>query len=162
MRTRTTKSRNYSKKVRKNAKLKTQPQEFDDEPVLTTYLAAFKLNVANPTGWYELFIIRYYEHLQNIYNIIWSDVYDKSGDILLETQIKVAELTVKDITTTRKRKESSENQKGKGGNSTSPTDTVESLFDEIIPSKKQTLYSLTLYHTTNTMLIQGTIEIPYR
>ena len=105
MRTRTTKSRNYSKKVRKNAKLKTQPQEFDDEPVLTTYLAAFKLNVANPTGWYELFIIRYYEHLQNIYNIIWSDVYDKSGDILLETQIKVAELTVKDITTTKKRKE---------------------------------------------------------
>ena len=69
---------------------------------------------------------------------------------------------MKDITTTRKRKESSENQKGKGGNSTSPTDTVESLFDEIIPSKKQTLYSLTLYHTTNTMLIQGTIEIPYR
>ena len=68
MRTRTTKSRNYNKKVRKNAKLKTQPQEFDDEPVPTTHQAAFKLTVANPADWYELFNMRYYEHLQNIYN----------------------------------------------------------------------------------------------
>ena len=65
-------------------------------------------------------------------------------------------MTVKDIiSTTKKRKELLENQKGKGENSTSPTDTDESLFDEIIPSKKQTLYSLTLYHTVNTILIQG-------
>ena len=65
-------------------------------------------------------------------------------------------MTVKDIiSTTKKRKELLENQKGKGENSTSPTDTDESLFDEIIPSKKQTIYSLTLYHTANTILIQG-------
>ena len=87
---------------------------------------------------------------------IWSDVYDKSGNILLETQIKVADLTVKGIiTTTEKQKEMSEHQKWKRENSTSPTDTYESLFDKVIPSKKQTLYSLTLYHTTNTILIQG-------
>ena len=102
MRTRTTKSRNDNKKVRKNAKLKTQPQEFDDEPVPTTHLAAFKLNVGNPTDWHELFDIRYYEHLQNMYNIIWSDVYDKNGDIPLETQIMAVDLTVKDIITTAK------------------------------------------------------------
>ena len=99
-----TKSRNYNKKIRKNAKLKTQPQEFDDEPKPKIHLTAFKLNVANPTDWYELFNIWYYEHLQNIYNIIWKDVYDKSGDIQLETQIKVADLTVKDITTTTTKK----------------------------------------------------------
>ena len=62
---------------------------------------------------------------------------------------------MKDITTTKKQKETSENQKGKGENSMSPTDTDESLFDKIIPSKKQTLYSLTLYHTTYMILIQG-------
>ena len=89
MRTRTTKSRNYNKKVRKNAKLKTQPQEFD-EPVLTTHQAAFKLNVANPADWYKLFNIQYYKQLLNIYNIIWSNIYNKSGNILLETQTKVA------------------------------------------------------------------------
>ena len=43
---------------------------------------------------------------------IWNDVYDKSGNILLETQIKVADLTVKGIiTTTEKQKEMSEHQK---------------------------------------------------
>ena len=89
MRTRITKSRNYNKKVRKNAKLKTQPQEFD-EPVLTTHQAAFKLNVANPADWYKLFNIKYYKQLLNIYNIIWSNIYNKSGNILLETQTKVA------------------------------------------------------------------------
>ena len=150
-----TKSRNYNKKIRKNAKLKTQPQEFDDEPKPKIHLTAFKLNVANPTDWYELFNIQYYEHLQNIYNVIWKDVYNKRGDIQLETQIKVTNLIVKDINTTKKQKETSENQKGKGENSMSPTHTDESLFDKIIPSKKQTLYSLTLYHTTYTILIQG-------
>ena len=115
MRTRTTKSRNYIKKVRKNAKLKTQPQEFDDEPVPATQLASFKLNVGNPTDWYELFDIRYYEHLQNMYNIIWSDVYDKSGDIPLETQIMVDDSTVKDIiTTTKNEKKHQRTKKEKG------------------------------------------------
>ena len=49
----------------------------------------------------------------------------------------------------------------------SPTETDESLFDETIPSKTQILYSLTFYHTANTILIQGnrksiwvTIEFP--
>ena len=37
-----------------------------------------------------------------MYNIIWSDVYDKSGDTPLETQIMVDDLTVKDIITTTK------------------------------------------------------------
>ena len=37
-----------------------------------------------------------------MYNIIWSDVYDKNGDIPLKTHIIVADLTVKDIITTTK------------------------------------------------------------
>ena len=122
----------------------------------------FKLNVANPTDWYGLFDIQYYEHLQNICNIIWSDVYDKSGNILLEIQTKVADLTVKGIIITTK----NEKKRQRTKKEQSPTDTDESLFDETIPSKKQT-YSLTLYHTANTILIQGntksiwvTIEFP--
>ena len=76
MRTRTTKSRNYNKKVRKKkAKLKTQPQEFDDEPVPTTQLAAFKLNVANPTNWYELNTSRIYAILYGVMSMIRVETY---------------------------------------------------------------------------------------
>ena len=31
--------------------------------MMKAHEAGFKLNVANPTDWYELFNMRYYEHL---------------------------------------------------------------------------------------------------
>ena len=71
----------------------------------------------------------------------------------------MADLTVKDITTATTKKQTNKKKhlrtKKEKENSMSPTDTDESLSDETIPSKKQTSYSLTLYHSTNTILIQG-------
>ena len=39
--------------------------------------------------WTPYVNIRYYEHLEATYHISWSDVLDKKGNILLETQVKV-------------------------------------------------------------------------
>ena len=36
--------------------------------------------------------IRYYEHLKEVYDIVWSDNSDK-GKTSLETQVKVSEMT---------------------------------------------------------------------
>ena len=36
--------------------------------------------------------IRYYEYLQEIYDMVWSDTSDKEGETLLETQVKVSEI----------------------------------------------------------------------
>ena len=83
---------------------------------------------------YKVMNIRYYERLQEIYDIVWSDTSDK-GKTLLETQVKVSEIMT----------ETNKNSKNK----THPTTS------EIIPPKNQTLYIITLYHTTNTVLIQG-------
>ena len=54
---------------------------------------------------------------------------------MLETQVKVSEI----MTETNKNKK----------NKTHPTTS------ELIPSKNQTLSIITLYHTTNTILVQG-------
>ena len=47
-------------------------------------------------------------------------------------------------------------------NSTNDTKTEEdpnqTLFDELIPPKSNILYVLTLYHTTNTLFIQGNLR----
>ena len=91
--------------------------------------------VNNVNEWYEVMNIRYYEHLQEAYDIVWSDNSDKEGKTLLETQAKVYEMMT----------ETNKNRKNK----THPTTS------EIIPSKNQTLQIITLYHTTNTVLIQG-------
>ena len=66
--------------------------------------------------------------------IVWSDTSDKEGKTLLETQVKLSEIMT----------ETNKNTKIKH-----PTTS------EIMPSKNQTLYIITLYHTTNTILIQG-------
>ena len=79
--------------------------------------------------------IRYYEHLQEVYHIVWSDTSDKEGKTLLETQMKVSEI----MTETNKIRK----------NKTHPTTS------ELIPSKNRTLSIITLYHTTNTILVQG-------
>ena len=77
------------------------------------------MEIANAKKWYDLLNRRYYKHLGATYHISWSDTLDKNGNILLETQVKVA------------------------------------LLNECIPTKNHTIYILTLYHTTNTVLIQG-------
>ena len=64
--------------------------------------------------------------------ISWSDITDKSGSVLLETKIKVAELP----------------QRNNGN-------TNNNMFNETIPPKNLTHYIITLYHTTSTLLIQG-------
>ena len=79
--------------------------------------------------------IRCYEHLQEVYHIVCSDTSDKEGKTLLETQVKVSEI----MTETNKNRT----------NKTHPTTS------ELIPSKNQTLSIITLYHTTNTVLVQG-------
>ena len=79
--------------------------------------------------------IRCYEHLQEVYHIVCSDTSDKEGKTLLETQVKVSEIMT----------ETNKNRKNK----THPTTS------ELIPSKNQTLSIITLYHTTNTVLVQG-------
>ena len=91
--------------------------------------------VNNVNGWYEVMNIRYYEHLQDIYDIVWSDTSDKEGKTLLETQVKVSEIMT----------ETNKNRKNKAH----PT------ASEIVPSKNQMLYIITLYHATNTVLIPG-------
>ena len=48
--------------------------------------------VNNVNEWYKVMNIRYYEHLQEVYNIVWSDTSDKEGKTLLETQVKVSEI----------------------------------------------------------------------
>ena len=70
---------------------------------------------------YKVMNIRYYEHLQEIYDIVWSDTSDK-GKTLLETQVKVSEIMT----------ETNKNSKNK----THPTTS------EIIPSKNP------IYHNT--------------
>ena len=99
--------------------------------------AAYKMEIAIAKKWYELLNIRYYEHLEATYHISWSDILDKNGNILLETQVKVA--FPNDV-----------NSKTKG-----VEDLDKAIFNECIPKKNHTLYTLTLYHTTNTILMQG-------
>ena len=62
---------------------------------------------------------------------------DKNGDILLETQVKVA--LPNEVNSNKK----------------VAIDSDKTIFNECIPTKNHTLYFLTLYHTTNTVLIQG-------
>ena len=90
--------------------------------------------VNNVNEWYKVMNMRSYEHLQEIYGIVWSDTSDKKGKPLLETQVKVSEIMT----------ETNTNKK----NQMRPTTS------EIIPSKNQTLRIITIYHTTNTVLIR--------
>lgn len=36
--------------------------------------------------------IRYYDHLQQSYDIVWNNISDKEEETLLETQVKVVEM----------------------------------------------------------------------
>ena len=82
---------------------------------------------------YELLNIHYYDHLHKSYHISWSDITDKSRFVLLETQIKVAELPQVN----------------------SVNDNTSNMFNETMPSKNLMHYVITFYHTASTLLIQG-------
>ena len=79
--------------------------------------------------------IRYYEHLQEVYHIVWSGTSDKEGKTLLETLVKISEIMT----------ETNKNRKNK----TYP------ITSELIPSRSQTLSIIIRYHTANTVLVQG-------
>ena len=132
MRLRSAKYRNYASK-KKEIKQNLNAIQFE-EPTPTPQNAAYKMIVNNVNEWYKVMNIRY-EHLQEVYDVVWSDTSDKEGKTLLETQVKLSQMMT----------ETNKNRKNK----THPT-----TF-EIIPSKNQTLYIIILYHTTNTVLIQG-------
>ena len=46
--------------------------------------------------------IRCYKHLQEIYDIVWSDTSDKEGKTLLERQMKASEIMTKTSKNTKK------------------------------------------------------------
>ena len=133
MRSKSAKYRNYTSK-KKEIKQNLNAIQFE-EPTPTPQNAAYKMIVNHVHEWNKVMNIRYYEHLQEVYDIAWSDISDKKGKTLLETQVKVSEMMT----------ETNKNRKNKAHPTTF----------EIIPSKNQTLYIIILYHTTNTVLIQG-------
>lgn len=155
MRAKITKKRNYNKN-NKTTKSKIRTTSIE-EPKPTDRLAAYKMSALNTNDWYEILDIRYYEHLQDIYDISWSDVFDKSGGNLLETQVKISDLSLKQVI--NKNKTEKKDSKSNIEYENPLIDKGDKLFNEIIPSKNQVLYSLTLYHTTNTLLIQGNKKV---
>ena len=64
----------------------------ENNPQPTLHNAAYKMTVSRAEEWYNILNIRYYEHLYERYRMQWADTTDKSGDTLLETEIKIAEL----------------------------------------------------------------------
>ena len=97
MRTKSCKNRNYTSKGKttkssdqKDNKITDNENENDSEPQPTLQNAAYKMEIAGAKKWYELLNISYYEHLEATYHIPWSDILDKKGNILLETQVRVA------------------------------------------------------------------------
>ena len=113
MRFKSAKYRHYTSK-KKETKQNHNAIQYE-EPTPTLQNAAYKMIVNNENEWYEVINIGYYEHLQEIYYIAWSDTSDKEGKTLLETQVKVSGIMT----------ETNKNTKNK----THPTTS------EIIPSK---------------------------
>ena len=134
MRYRTGKTRSYTSK-RKDTKVtnKNSANTFESEPQPTQHNVAYKMTNIHVDEWYKLLNIRYYEHLHKSYHISWSDITDKSGSVLLETHIKVAELPLRN----------------------NVNNNTNNMFNGTIPSKNLTHYVITLYYTTSTLPIKG-------
>ena len=81
MRVRSGKIRNYKSKKKETTNTETSNTETFDDPTPTLHNAAFKMHVKNLKEWYDLLIIRYYEKLQEVYDISWRDTSDKSGKL---------------------------------------------------------------------------------
>ena len=148
MRSKTSKTRNYNSKSRSSKKIEQiiaengSDMDTNGEPLPTLQKAAYKMTVVRPNEWYDLLNIRYYKHLQEMFYTEWTDTIDKEGNVLLETQVKVFKQNKKNSTNDIKTEE----------------DSNQTLFNESIPPKSNILYVLTLYHTTNTLLIQGNLR----
>ena len=146
MRSKTSKTRNYNSKSRSSKKIEQiiaengSDMDTNWEPLPTLQKAAYKMTVVRPNEWYDLLNIRYYKHLQEMFYTEWTDTID--GNVLLETQVKVFKQNKKNSTNDIKTEE----------------DSNQTLFNESIPPKSNILYVLTLYHTTNTLLIQGNLR----
>ena len=89
MRLKSAKYRNYTSK-KKEIKQNLNAIQYE-EPTPTLQNVAYKMIVNNVNEWYEVMNI-YYEHLQEVYDIVWRDTSDKEGKTLLETQVKVSEM----------------------------------------------------------------------
>ena len=143
MRLKTSKNRSYNSKNKSRKKIEQiiaengSDMDMDGEPLPTLQKAAYKMTVVRPNEWYDPLNIRYYEHLQKTFYIEWTNTLDKGGNVLLETQVKVFKQNKKNSTNDTKTEE----------------DSNQTLFNESIPPKSNILYVLTLYHTTNTLLI---------
>ena len=114
----------------------------NEEHLPTLQKAAYKMTVVRPSEWYDLLNIRYYEHLQKTFYIEWTDTLDKGGNVLLKTLVKIFK----------------QNKKNSTKNTKTEEDSNQTLFNESIPPKSNILYVLTLYHTTNTLLIQDNLR----
>ena len=77
------------------------------EPLPTLQKAACKMTVVRLNEWFDLLNIRYYEHLQKMFYIEWTDILDKGGNLLLETQVKVFKQNKKNSTNNTKSEEES-------------------------------------------------------
>ena len=145
MRSRTSKTRNYNSKSKSSNKIEQiiaengSDMDTDGETLPTLQKAAYKMTAVRPNEWYDLLNIHYYEHLQKTFYIEWTDTLDKGENVLLEIQVKIFKQNKKNSTNDTKTEE----------------DSNETLFNESIPPKSNILYVLTLYHTTNTLLIKG-------
>ena len=144
MRVKSGKTRNYNSKKKIITTLNNNTETYDDEPKPTLHNAAFTMHVKNIKEWYDLFNVRYYEKLQEVYNIVWTDTSDKNGENLLETKIKVMEIPQDQMKEKYEKNNTDENIINK-----------QSPFNESIPPKSSTLFVITLYHTTQLILIQG-------
>ena len=81
MRSKSSKNRNYISKSKLNKESGNIATENgnDSEPIPTMQKAAYTMKVINSSVWYEILNIRYYEHLQETFNIEWIDALDKGG-----------------------------------------------------------------------------------
>ena len=148
MRSKTSETRNCNSKSRSSKKIEQiiaengSDMDTNGEPSPTLQKAAYKMTVVRPNEWYDLLNIRYYKHLQEMFYTEWTDTIDKEGNVLLETQVKVFK----------------QNKKNSTNNTKSEEDSNQKLFNESISPKSNFLYVLTLYHTTNTLLIQSNLR----
>ena len=138
------KSYNSKKKVEQSNAVRNNCCDDNLEPTPATQHVTYIITNANTSHWYALMNVRYYKHLHENYHITWVDFTDKNRVTPLETQVRVAELAIPS-----KRK---------------PDVIKESavqIFNETIPPNKLILYNLTLYHTTNTLLIQDNQKLEW-
>ena len=146
MRSKALKTRNYNSKSKSSEKIEQiiaengSDMDTDGEPLPALQKAAYKMTVVRPNEWYDLLNIRYYEHLQKTFYIEWTDTLVKEGNVLLETQVKIFK------------------QNKNSANDTKTEEDSNQTFNESIPPKGNILYVLALYHTTNTLLIQGNLR----